>query len=245
MSWRNGILGSGISTALWGVGATHSAAEIQGRPLDWSYKLSMGGHFRLAARTGTIGAGLAAGSIIFAARWGAIYGAAVITRVSVSFMPLTAFTTGTLNIYTSHDMWISRDMTTNPTGGIAVPPTAQGQTLFRIKEKSDFTEIRIASTAAVGTSSGNVDVQPIGVLATRIGNRVNPATGTEETEKPSDIILDYNIDMKTGEHPIILGVNDAFLIRNTTVASWPAAGTGVFTVNMSWVEMPDSLLNAA
>ena len=92
--------------------------------------------------------------------------------------------------------------------------------------------MRVATTGAL-TAITTLDALPI---AQSVGDtqRVNPAAATEE-QRVNDPTLEYKADMAGGEYPLVLAQNEGLVFRNRTV--WPAAGTGLFTIELSWSEV--------
>src|SRR4051812_26960141 len=73
--------------------ATHRAARISIRPGEGSL---FSGAFRKAQRSGTIGAGLTAASLVYSFRWGPTPSTALclVKRIQVSFGNVTGYTAG-------------------------------------------------------------------------------------------------------------------------------------------------------
>jgi hypothetical protein len=92
--------------------------------------------------------------------------------------------------------------------------------------------VRISTTAAL-TALTTLDALPI---AQSLGDtqRVNPAAGTEE-QRVNNPTIDLQCNMHNGEYPLVLSQNEGLVVRNRTV--WPAAGTGIFQIEMSWSEV--------
>ena len=62
------------------------------------------------------------------------------------------------------------------------------------------------------------------------------AAGTPiELPLVNDPTLLFEPDIASGEHPLVLGQNEGFVLRNRAV--WPAAGTGIIQVEVSWAEV--------
>src|SRR5258707_15132976 len=66
------------------------------------------GHYRLSVVSGTLAAALAAGAVVFSARWGDATRFATVTSFRARFLPLTPFTAATLTDHTSLDLFIGR-----------------------------------------------------------------------------------------------------------------------------------------
>lgn len=192
------------------------------------------GHYGLSVTTGTLAAALAANAVVFSARWGDATRLCLINSVRTRFLPLTPFTAATLTDHTSFDLFIGRTFTASHTGGTALTLTGNSFKRRASMGTTLFTDLRIATTAALGggtiTLDGNAQAQSI-----RKGNRVNPAAGTEETIQPTTDGLNFEAFVGSGQHPILLVQNEGIVIRNRTV--WPAAGTGILLVEMDWTEL--------
>jgi hypothetical protein len=227
--WLTRLLGKDGTSQLQ-IGSTHNAAAVQHRPLDYGSS----GSYRLAVRTGTLAAALAANAVIFSARWGDATKMCIIHKLVARVLPLTPFTAATLTDHTSLDMIVARGFTASDTGGTGVTLTGNNQKMRTNMATSSFTDMRISSTAALSTGTRTLDAQAIAGMI-RKGNRVNPAAATEEVIMPTDNSLIYAPDVAAGEHPLTLVQNEGFLVRNVTV--WPAAGTAVVAIELSWTEL--------
>jgi hypothetical protein len=225
------IIEGGISTTLAGVGAQTAAPMHTGaRPFDYGSL----GHYQLSVVSGTLAAALAANAVVFSARWGDATRLALITRLRCRFLPLTPFTAATLTDHTSFDAVVGRSFSANHTGGTALTLTGNSFKLRATMGSTLFSDIRMATTAALGGGTITLDPHPF-AQSLRKGNRVNPAAATEETIQPTADGL--NLDYYTGDgcHPLCLAQNEGIVIRNRTV--WPAAGTGILLVEMGWAEV--------
>lgn len=192
------------------------------------------GHYRISVVTGTLAAALAASAVIFSARWGDATRLALITSLRTRFLPLTVFTTATLTDHTSVDAYIGRSFSAAHTGGTALTLTGNNNKMRASMGSSLFSDMRIATTAALGGGTITPDAQPFS-QSIRKGNRTNAAAGTEETYLPTADGMNVDFDTARGEHPILLAQNEGIVIRNRTV--WPAAGTGILLVEMAWSEL--------
>lgn len=188
------------------------------------------GHYRLAAKTGTIAAALAADAQLFTWRWSDISRLCIVTRVKAQFQALTPFTAATLT-----DFGFNLHKVTSVSaggGGTAITAFSKMRsTMATSLLAASGTDVRIATTAAL-TSLTTIDANP---LAASIGDcqRVNPAAGTEEVV-PNVPILDFAPDIASGESPLVLSTLEGFCISNRTV--WPVAGTGILLVEVAWLE---------
>lgn len=192
------------------------------------------GSYGLSVVTGTLAAALAANGVVFSARWGDATKIAVVMSLRWRFLPLTPFTAATLTDHTSFDAFIGRTFTAPHTGGTALTLTGSSFKRRASFASTAFSDLRIATTAALGGAAGlTLDPHPF-AQSLRKGNRVNPAAATEEviTPTPDGGNGDYNAS--AGDHPIVLVQNEGIVLRNRTV--WPAAGTGLMIVEFNWAE---------
>lgn len=219
------IIEGGSSGLLMGVGEqTGSPGHVGLKPTPYSTL----GHYRLAATSGTLAAALAANGQVFTWRWTDATRLCVISRVKLSFQCLTVFTAGTLTDF-GFDMF---KVTAVSAGGGGTAITAFSKMRSNMATSLlGATDVRISTTAALTaltTLDGSAIAQSIGDP-----NLTNPAGGTEEA-RVNDPTLLFEADMARGEHPLVLSQNEGFVLRNRTV--WPAAGTGIVQVEVSWCE---------
>lgn len=220
----------GIGGALLGVGSeAGSGAHVNARPTSYGAL----GHYRLAATTGTLAAALAAAGQLFYVRWTDATRFMVITRFRAQFQALTPFTAATLVDF-GFDLHKATAVSAGGGGtdlGAVVKPrmrtTGMGASLL------DAAGLMRISTTAALTALTTLDALPI---AQSLGDpqRVNPATGTEE-QRVNDPTLLYQPDVASGEHPLLLAQNEGLVLRNRAV--WPAAGTGIVQIELSWAEV--------
>lgn len=225
------VLEGGASGNLAEIGvAAASPLHVNAKPIPYGAL----GHYRFSVVTGTLAAALAANAVVFSARWGDATRFAVLTKLKTRFQPLTPFTAATLTDHTSFDAVIGRTFTASHTGGTALTLTGNALKTRVSMGSTLFTDLRIATTAALGGSTITLDPHPF-TQSIRKGNRVNPAAATEEVIQPTSNVMDLDFDMAAGDHPIVLAQNEGIIVRNRTV--WPAAGTGILVVSMGWAEV--------
>lgn len=205
--------------------ATFKALRVTARPLE------VLGQYRISVVTGTIAAALAASAQLFQFKWTDASKLALILRLRARCMPLTPFTAATLTDHTSVDAFNVRSFASGG-GGTALTLTGNNAKV-RTSMATSLAAINVATTAAL-TAATTLDTQPFcGSL--RKGNRVNPASATEEVVMPSVDGLLYEPDIGSGEYPIVLAQNEGIVIRNRTV--WPAAGTAEYLFECDWAEV--------
>jgi hypothetical protein len=233
MSWLTRLLGKdGTSQAA--IRATSGALAVENKPIHQTL-----GSYQLSVVTGTLAAALAASAVVFSARWSDAAKIALIHSLRWRFLPLTAFTAATLTDHTSFDAFIGTAFTASHTGGTGI---TLGGTALKLRQSmagSAFTDLRIATTAALAGAAGLTLAAHPFAQSIRKGNRVNPAAATEEVIQPQTDGNDTAFEPgNTGLHPIVLAQNEGIVIRNRTV--WPAAGTGILLVEMGWTELATS-----
>lgn len=211
-------------------GTLFRALRVVNKPLDYGTL----GIYQYSAVSGVLAAALAANAVVFSARWGDATRLCALLNLKIRFLPLTPFTAATLTDHTSFDAFVARAFTASHTGGTAANLTGNNQKLRTSMGSSLFTDIRIATTAALGGGTLTVDAHPF-MQSLRKGNRVNPAAATEETIQPTTDGADMEQDVASGWHPPVFAQNEGFVVRNRAV--WPAAGTGLLKVEMSWAEL--------
>lgn len=190
------------------------------------------GHYRIAATSGTIAAALAAAGQVFYLRWTDATRFFVLHKFTARFQPLTLFTAATLTDF-GFDLFKA---TAVSAGGGGTDLGALVKTKMRSTMGASLLDtaglMRISQTAAL-TALTTLDATAI---AQSLGDtqRVNPAAATEE-QRVNDPTLSYVCDMASGEYPLVLSQNEGLVLRNRTV--WPAAGTGIFQIEMVWSEV--------
>ena len=211
-------------------GTTYRALRATSRPVDYGSL----GSYGMSLQTGTLAAALAASAVVFSARWSDATRFAVIHRLEFNFQPLTLFTAATLTDATSFDAFQADSFTAAHTGGTAI--TLTGNALKRRTSMGStlFNDIRLATTAAIAGGTLTLRAQPF-AQSLRKPNAVNPAAATEETIPTTFNNCQWRTLVDSGEGPIVLAQDQGIVIRNRTV--WPAAGTGIFLVEMDWSEV--------
>lgn len=224
------VIEGGTSLALAGVGA-EAASPLHAVTKPTPYGAL--GHYRIAATTGTLAAALAANSQLFYLRWTDATRFCVITRFKASFQTLTPFTAATLTDF-GFDLFKA---TAVSAGGGGTDLGALVKTRMRTTGMGasllDVAGAMRISTTGLLTALTTLDATAI---AQSIGdpNQTNPAGGTEEP-RVNDPTLLFQTDVASGEHPLVLGQNEGLVLRNRTV--WPAAGTGIVQIELSWAEV--------
>lgn len=223
------VIEGGTSGSLMEVGAVAAqAGHVTLKPIPHGTL----GHYRVSAVTGTLAAALAANAQLFYLRWTDATRYCVITRFRAQFQCLTAFTGATLTDF-GFDL---HKATAVSAGGGGTDLGASAKSKMRTSMGASLLDaaglMRVSTTAAL-TALTTLDALPI---AQSVGDpqRVNPAAGTEE-QRVNDPTLIYMPDMSRGEHPLVLAQNEGLVLRNRAV--WPAAGTGIVQIELSWAEV--------
>lgn len=228
------IIQSGATADLLTVDPIHKAARATTRPVEHGAF----GHYRYASKSGTIGAALAAGGLVFAFRYGSATSVAVVTSLKVRCQGNVAFTAAAANL--SLAAYIGRSYTASHTGGTAATSTGNNLKLrssFATSQINASGDIRIATTAALGGGTITLDTQSFAYGGPGRPNIVNAAAATEYLlSTPEFGRIDYQAAVGSGEHPIVLAQNEGIVIRNEVV--WPAAGTAEVSVEIQWAECP-------
>lgn len=231
------IIKGGASGALIDVGANTKAARTEGRPTD----VGTLGSYSIDTVSGTMAAGLATASPIYSCRWGDATRSMLVRKVSLYAANLTtAFAAGAVTF----DMIVARSFTASDTGGASILPTGSSQ-----KRRTSFgttliTDLRQSATATLAAGTRTLDAQPLAALrgyvpATAINYvfvggsggtiSVPGASTTGGAVQPTALWApDFG-----GEWPLVLVVNEGFIIRATV----PATGTWTFGVAMEWSEV--------
>ena len=206
-----------------------SALHITPKPTAPSTSL---GAYRIASTTGTLAAALAALAQIFYVRWTDATRFFVLHRFVARFQTLTLFTAAQLVDF-GFDLI---KVTAVSAGGSGTDLGALAKTKMRSSMGASLLDtaglMRISTTAAL-TALTTVDATSI---AQSLGDqqRMNPTAATEE-QRINDPTLEYFADIGAGEYPLVLTQNEGLVLRNRTL--WPAAGTGIVQIEMSWSEV--------
>lgn len=193
------------------------------------------GHYAIGARTGLIGAGAAANSQIFHARWTDATRFAVIYEIWLDeFDNTTGFTAGRFEF----NLTVARAWSADGSGGTALTMSGDNNALRTSMGSSLFGAIRIATTAALGAGTSTLDAQPLRIIGGHVGAIANkhnipqsPVVTTAEVAAGPGVLL-WSRD-PSNEHPIVLATNEGICVRATV----PATGVWSATVSMKWCEV--------
>jgi len=230
------VIEGGASAALTDVGANTKAARIEIRPTD----VGSLGSYSMATLSGTMAAGLGAGSTIYSIRWGDATRAMLLRRLSmVARNAGTAFAAGVFNF----ELVVARSFTASDTGGTNLTPTGNSQ-----KRRTSFgttliTDIRTSSTATLTAGTRTLDVQTHNLIRGMVpATAVNyPFVGKGVGNLPGASINAFSLDWQdlfstdvSNEWPLVFVQNEGCIIRATV----PATGTWEFGVLVEWSEVP-------
>lgn len=238
MAWGIRLLGKDL-VSFGAVDPFFSALRVSARPLD----LTNGGTYRVAVRTGTLAATLAANAIIGALRWDSSTHKCILHRLRAQIFANLAFTAA----FNDMSMYAigTRGYTASDTAGAgntALTMTGNNAKVATAHQTSQFStqgDIRIAGTAAMTGGTGTDDAHPFAYSQVGKPNVVNVAAGTEYVAAQPVCTLDYEPDMGDGVHPHLFAADEGFRLRNGPVV-WPAAGTGIMVMQISWSEVENA-----
>lgn len=235
------VIEGGTSAALLEVGANTKAAHVQDRPVD----VGSLGAYQVSAVSGTMAAGLAAGSPVFSCRWGDATRTMLVRRVGILAQNAgTAFAAGT----TLFDLIVARSFTASDSAGTQVVLTGN-----QAKKRTSFgsslvTDMRISSTATLTAGTRTLDtlamatvrgaVQATATNYVFIGQQMGSYAGMTAaaiaaTSYGGSRCLDLWFPEIGNSWPLVFVQNEGFIIRATV----PATGTWTLTVEVEWAEV--------
>lgn len=176
------------------------------------------GAYSKSMQSGTIAAGLAAGSPVYSFRYGGT-GIAVIRRISVSVAELT----GSAGGLASAQVFDARTFTASDSGGTAGTLTGNNGKLRTSLATTAVSSIQIANTGTLSAGTRTLDTDPF-------AGAVVPLTTTADTGGLSQTVI-YEPG-QAGDYPLELANNEGFVIQLTV----PATGTEVLQVRVDWEE---------
>lgn len=186
-----------------------------------NYIKGVRGIYSLAKVSGTMAAGLAAGSEIFQFRWTDTTSVALIRSVRIlAGTQGTGFAAGVA----SCDMFRATAWTVAGTGGATATITGDNLKRHNKMLSSLVNEIRIASTAALGVGTKTL----LDEANHNILKSVGTGAGAVIWEEAPFIAVESADDIT----PIILEANEGFVLKATV----PATGTWSFSVSTYWDE---------
>lgn len=185
-------------------------------PIDYG----SGGAFHMTSKSGSMAAGLAANSPIYAFRWSSSSMLAVIKRIRLQAWSLgTGFAAG----IATFDLFRASAWTVVDTGGVTDTITGDNGNLRRSMPASVLAELRHSSTATLTAGTRTLDSQPLDTLNVGVGTSTNTPF-----VNPTKLF-----DKQPGEHPLVLAQNEGFVIQATV----PATGLWSFAITPEWDEV--------
>jgi hypothetical protein len=193
------------------------------------------GHYRAAFLSG-LTTGLAAGAPVFSARWATQSTLrAAILRLRASAFTITAFTTAQeLQI----QAFLASSFTASDTGGTQAIPAAGQNSFLQVSESaqaSQFTDLRVASTSALGAGTRTLDTTP---FLAGIGFSTNPAVISADWDQDTDqklpIILQGGGYVGHGGSTNVPANAQGIVVTNGIAQG--ATGTVRFLIELEWLE---------
>lgn len=220
------VLEGAASAALADVGAAaQSGLHVINKPTA-SGAL---GHYRVAALTGSIGAGMASNGELVQFRWTDASKLAVIHSVRCNgIYATTAFAAGAITVFAT----IARSFTAAGTGGGALTLTGNNNKARTSMATTSVGEVRVSTTAALGAGTKVLDGHNVGQIITHSSagwNSATPIIGSIYLPRTDLVVPDTSI----GEHPIVLAQNEGLVIRATV----PGTGVWIAGFEISWAEV--------
>jgi hypothetical protein len=211
------------SRVLQEVDPSFAAARLSLRPLEFKqYNGHLGGHYRAALSTGLV-TGVAAGGALVSFRWTNPDRVAVLLRAIVQASLTTAFGTAQ---ETSVDLVRVNAFTAPDTGGTAVA-LGNDARLSPNMGPSQVSDLRVATTAALGAGTGVAESAALGASILPLGNTLGASA--------RDVLFDA---LAGQEHPLVLTPGSGFRIRNLFAQG--ATGVVRFNFSLLWAEVPSS-----
>jgi hypothetical protein len=192
------------------------------------------GFYSIGVGTGVY-VGLAAGAAVFSARWGDATRLALILRVTVSVIQSAAVSTTGGRV--DRRLIIARSFTASDTGGTIISLTGNNNKMRTSQGTSLFTDMRVASTAALSVGTRTLDSQGVGIAAVWANLTTSPtATGTASTTAHNRIIDKYDLFNTTANfnYPIVLAQNEGIIVD---MQSAQPSGSSLSTfIEVQWAE---------
>lgn len=188
-----------------------------------------------SAEQGTgVYAGIAAGGAVWSARWGDATRFAVVNQVTVSVIASAPGTAGRVD----RALFFARIFTASDSGGTVYTLTGNNNKLRTANGTSLFTDMRIATNAALGAGTRTLDTQALGVAATWMDNSTAPNVAAVGTTFPQTRIIDrvdlFNAKDNMG-YPIVLAQNEGLVVTMPSVE--PTSVSLSTFVGIKWCEV--------
>ena len=176
------------------------------------------GSYSATMTSGTIGAGLAAASPIYAFRYTGT-GVAVVRRVIFSAGDLVGFAAGFVNL----QLFAARAFTASDTGGTAATLTGNNAKLRTSFATTGVGQIMIANTGTNTPGTRTLDSTALGGLSVSV-----LTTAGASVIAPTNLFGPFD----AGLYPAAFANNEGFVIQATV----PATGTWQATITVEWDE---------
>jgi hypothetical protein len=180
------------------------------------------GIYRVAAISG-VTTGIAGAGVLFSALWRSTTLKALLYTLEVKMSLITPFTAAQ---DLGFDAVVGRSFTAAHTGGTAVNLTSNNNKIIVGYPSSGFTDMRVATTAALGGGTVTPDAQP---FMAGYGGQALAAAAAQHS--PVIGLYDHYAPNKRS---IILSQDEGILVRNGVAQG--AAGTVRFIITMEWIE---------
>lgn len=183
--------------------------------------------YRLATISGSIAATLGAGSTIFSMRWGNATNFFKLERFAINIITNGTITTA---VTPRLGLFVARGFTASDTGGTVPSLATNFQKARTSLANSLITDMRIATTAALGVGTRTVDALPI-----RAVRGFSGTTAPARWFLGDKIVLYDQFLSGEDQYPIILAMNEGILLQN--IDAGPATGTFIVEIEMDWSEL--------
>lgn len=202
-------------TTVQEIEAAYKAARVVARPwasLSWAC---------VAAQTGLMASSMLAGATMFSFRNGGT-NIMAIRRVGISHTQTVAFTTAQRLAYA---LFVARTFTVADSAGTQINLAGSNAKLRASFPGFTVHDMRISTTIGLTLGTRTLDANPLSILDFWV-----PGAGSSVPFAPGNM---FSHD--AGDHPLLLGPNEGFVIQNLVV--FGAVGTGMATVNVELAEL--------
>lgn len=208
------------------VDASTKAIRMSLRPIDWTLDAQpgVGGHYYVEAASGAL-TGVGANGVIFSFQWRDPKLVAILKRLSLWYYITTAYTAAQMNDF---ELIFATNFTAAHTGGNALVAAPKRRSLMA--PSSAVTDLRMASTAALGGGTLTLDSQGMRAVA---DGPPNVAIPTATLAVPRQELLLYD-NKEMGVHPKVMGKDEGFVVRAITAMG--AAGVIKAYLAAEWCE---------
>lgn len=199
-------------------GTLFRALKVMQTPLDYGSL----GVYKKSMLSGTMAAGLAANANIYSWRWGDASRLAVVQKITLDGLSgsATAFTAG----FGTVRALFGRSFTASHTGGTAGTLTGNNSKFRTSMGTTLLTDVRIASTAALGGGTVTLDTDPFGQISLSFGIVVSVQYANQV------VLMGEDVGM---EMPYVCAQNEGFTVQATV----PATGTWQCGISTRWAEV--------